>query len=118
MMTVDAYRRAAAELAREVCDSNGETLGTAACLFYAVEAESRLTGRAPDEIAIGDPFASEALEEVARTGLRTHRMRGWLHRSWEQVIERAESLIAVTVSETAGTIGDVKPADVEVEAAE
>lgn len=49
---------------------------------------------------MGDPAATEALEEVARLGVRTHRMRGWLHRNWEVVAERAETIVrAETIGE-------------------
>lgn len=90
---IAAYRRAAAEVARETCAAAGDILGAAGAIFYAIEAEHRVTGAPPDEIAFGDPFAAEAMDEVIRLGLRTHAMRGWLVRAWPDVVARAEALM-------------------------
>lgn len=90
---IAAYRRAAVEVARETCTAAGDFLGTAAAVFYAVEAEHRLTGCAPDEIAFGEPISAEAMDEIVRLGLRTHVMRGWLHINWGIIVRRAEQLL-------------------------
>ena len=89
---VAAFRRAAMELAREAAD---EPLGADIVLFYAVEAECRLTGGPPYTVAVGSPSDEEALEEVARLGRRTHCMRDWLHDNWGTVSDSAETILAV-----------------------
>ncbi|MCB0928991.1 MAG: hypothetical protein KDB70_13995 [Mycobacterium sp.] len=85
---VAAFRRAAMELARDAVDDD-EILGADVVLFYAIEAESRLTGETPYAVAAGDPAAEEALEAVTQRRIRTHCMREWLDRSWPIVSDRA-----------------------------
>ena len=69
--------------------SHDEILGADVVLFYAIEAESRLTGETPYAVAAGDPAAEEALEAVTQRRIRTHCMREWLDRSWPIVSDRA-----------------------------
>ncbi|MFN6547944.1 hypothetical protein [Mycolicibacterium nivoides] len=97
---IAAFKRAAMELARE--SSGDDPLPAGAVLFYAIETESKLTGQPPNEIAAGDPAAAEALEEIARTGRRTHVMRGWLHQNWEIVSQRASTILNVEAITAAG----------------
>lgn len=81
---VAAYRRAAMEVARATAGDGG--ISTAVTIFYGIEAEVRVTNTPPDEVVCGDPAATEALAEIARNGLRTEVMRGWLHRNWAQSV--------------------------------
>lgn len=89
-----AYRRAAMELARDSV-SVDDPLNTEILVFYGIEAESRVTGETPYSVAAGDPVAEEALNEVARRGIRTHQMRHWLHLNWGLVSDRAATILAV-----------------------
>ncbi len=91
---IDAFRRAAMEAAREAM-SAGEILGTDATMFYAIEAEARLTGQSVYAVAAGNPAAEEALEEIAWRRARTHLMRDWLHNNWLRVSDRAATILAV-----------------------
>lgn len=91
---IDAHRRAAMEAAREAM-SDGEILGADATMFYAIEAEARLTGQSVYAVAAGNPAAEEALEEIAWRRARTHLMRDWLHNNWQLVSERADTILAV-----------------------
>lgn len=67
------------ELARDAVDDD-ETLGADVVLFYAIEAESRLTGETPYAVAAGDPAAEEALEAVTQRRIRARIAcaNGWI----------------------------------------